>query len=74
MYKEGADTETGIWDEALVVLGIRVVFAIASLGWFDPAKDFWAFLQKQEFDLIMAKLEQVVQTLDRGLMICKTFY
>ena len=74
VYRAGAGAEAGAWDGALVVLGVRVVSTGTSLGWFDPAEVYWAFLQEREFDAIVAELEQVVWTLDRGSIICKTLY
>ena len=55
------------------MLGIGVVFISISLGWFNLAEVCKAFLQKREFDTIVAELEQVVQTFDKGLIICKMF-
>ena len=73
VYKAGAGAEAGAWDRALVVLSVGIVSTGASLSWFDLAEVCWAFLQDREFDAIMAELEQVVQTLDKILIICKTF-
>ena len=73
IYKAGTGVEAGAWDRALAVLGVGVISTNASLGWFDLAIACWAFLQKREFDTILAELKQVVWMLDRGLMICKIF-
>ena len=60
MYRVGAGAETGAWDGALAVLGVKVVSTGASSGWFDLAEACWAFLREREFDTIVAELEQVV--------------
>ena len=73
VYRVDAGAETGAWDRAFAVLDIGVISTSTSLGWFYPAEACWAFLQEREFDAIMAELEQVIQTLDRDLIICKTF-
>ena len=73
VYRTDAGAEVGAWDKALAVLGVGIVFISAFLGWFDPAEACWAFLQEWKLDAIVAELKQVVQTLDRGSMICKTF-
>ena len=73
VYRAGAGAETGTWDKVFAMLGVGVVSTNAFLGWFNPAEACWAFLQEQEFDNIVAEIEQVVWTLDRGSMICKTF-
>ena len=73
MYRAGVSAKTGAWDGAFAMLDVRVVSIDASLGWFNPAEAYWAFLQEREFDAIMAELKLVVQTLDRDLMICKMF-
>ena len=73
MYRAGAGTEAGAWNGALALLDIEVVSTSAFLGWFDSVNACWAFLQEREFDAIVAELEQVLWTLDRGSMICKTF-
>ena len=73
MYMVGAGAEVDAWDGVLAVLGVGVVSTDTSSGWFDPAEACWAFLREQEFDALVAELEQVVWTLDRGSMICKTF-
>ena len=73
MYKVDAGAEAGIWDGALAVLGIGVVSTNTSSDWFNPAKVYWAFVREREFDAIVAELEQVVQMLDKSLIICKTF-
>ena len=69
----GVGSEAGAWDGALAVLGVEFISIVAFLGWFDPADTCWAFLQDWKFDAIVAELEHMVWTLDRSLIICKTF-
>ena len=73
VYRVDAGAEIGAWDRVLVVLGVEVVSTGAFSGWFNLAEACWTFLQEQVFDAIVAELEQVVWTLNRGLMICKIF-
>ena len=73
VYRAGASAETGTWDGVLAVLNIEIVSTAVFSSWFDPAEASWAFLQEQKFNAIVAELEQVVQTFDKGLIICKMF-
>ena len=69
----GAGAEAGAWDRALAMLGVGVVSTGTFLGWFNLAEACWAFPQERKVDAIVAKFKQVVRTLDRGLIIYKTF-
>ena len=70
MYEVDRDTKTCTWNRVFAVLGVRVVLTNTFLGWFESTKACSVFWQEQKFDTIVAKLDQVVQTFDRGLIIC----
>ena len=38
VYRVSADAEAGAWDQALAVLGVKVVSIFTSLDWFNLAK------------------------------------